>query len=331
MKVTYYFREYRKGVFSIEMLFQSLVTEMKNNVTPFVFTVKSNLHFKSILRAVFFQGEINHVTGDVNYLALVLRGSKTILTIHDIGHYEQSLKGWKKFLYKKLWFEWPLRKVAYITAVSEFTKQKIIDTFHIHSSKIRVIYNPVPVSYTPHDLLVSTGIFKILQIGSGTNKNIERLIEAAQGLPCELVLLRKYDEELDRKITKHGLRVTWHYNLNPIDVMQLYVQSDIVYFASTYEGFGMPIIEAQAIGRPVLTSNVASMLEVAGDGACIVDPYQVEDIRQGLEKIIFNVHYRNGLIQKGFENIKRFQIRDIAQEYINLYEEVKRNNLKRWY
>jgi len=309
-------------MFSIEMLFNVLISEMGERIKPFVFKVKSTIHLPSIFYAIFYQGKLNHITGDVNYLALVLNGSKTILTIHDIGHYEHTLSGWKKKVYRKLWFEWPLKKVAYITTVSEFTKQKLIDTFHLDPSKIKVIYNPIPDHYTPHVLAATSSNFKVLQIGSGINKNIDRLIEAAQGLPCELILLRAYDEVLDRKIKTAGLQVTWYFNLSKEAVHQLYIDSDVIYFASTYEGFGMPIIEAQATGRPVITSNVASMPEVAGDGACIVDPYHVDDIRRGLECVFSNEKYRHELIAKGFENIKRFKVSTIAKAYLDLYAEV---------
>lgn len=93
-------------------------------------------------------------------------------------------------------------------------------------------------------------------------------------------------------------------------------------FPSTYEGFGLPIIEAQATGRPVLTSKLEPMSSVAGDAACLVDPYSVESIRAGVKKIIENESYRNELIEKGFKNVERFQLKNVTKQYIDLYQEL---------
>ena len=94
---------------------------------------------------------------------------------------------------------------------------------------------------------------------------------------------------------------------------------DLLVFVSTYEGFGLPILEAQATGRPVITSNVLSMPEVAGDSACLVDPFDVSSIRKGILKVINDPAYREKLIKRGFENVKRFQPDKIAEQYADIY------------
>jgi glycosyltransferase involved in cell wall biosynthesis len=102
----------------------------------------------------------------------------------------------------------------------------------------------------------------------------------------------------------------------------LYAQADMVLFASTYEGFGLPIIEAQATGRPVVTSRVTAMPEVAGEGACLVDPYDVSSIRNGVLRVLDDGSYRDSLVHLGFENVRRFEPSLIASQYARLYEEV---------
>jgi glycosyltransferase involved in cell wall biosynthesis len=322
MKVTYYFREYRKGVLSIETLFNTILNHMDRSVSTARFMVTSSARLLSLALAFFRQGDVNHITGDVNYLALVLKGSKTVMTIHDIGHYEYTLRGWRKFIYKKFWFEWPMKKVAKITTVSEFTKAKLVETFGIDPVKIQVIYNPVPAIFRVQEKPLHEDRFKILQIGSGANKNIERLIEAVKDMPCELILVRAYDEVLAVQLKEANISCSWHFNLSQEEVYRCYVDADIVFFASTYEGFGMPIIEGQAVGRPVITSDMASMPEVGGEGVCLVNPFNVEEIRAAIHKISSDVKYREALIKKGFKNIERFRVDHIVEAYMKVYQEI---------
>ena len=107
-------------------------------------------------------------------------------------------------------------------------------------------------------------------------------------------------------------------------MIQAYCDSDVVVFASTYEGFGLPILEANATGRPVITSRFLSMPEVAGPAACLVDPYEVTSIRNALLQLFSNAEYRRHLVAAGFENAKRFSPSIIASHYAQAYEQITR-------
>ena len=85
----------------------------------------------------------------------------------------------------------------------------------------------------------------------------------------------------------------------------------------------MPILEAQATGRPVVTSNVASMPDVAGDAACLVDPFSTDAIRDGVLRVIDDADYREELVRRGFENVKRFHPDVIADAYYSLYRKIE--------
>ena len=107
--------------------------------------------------------------------------------------------------------------------------------------------------------------------------------------------------------------------LSDDEMLDQYHQCDILSLISTLEGFGMPIVEANAVGRPVITSNTTSMPEIAGDAAMLVDPFDISSIREGFLKIIENSQLREELVQNGLQNHLRFQPKQLATEYAQLY------------
>ena len=127
---------------------------------------------------------------------------------------------------------------------------------------------------------------------------------------------------LAAKLTAPGSRIRVTGYVRPDDMPALYANADALVFVSLVEGFGLPIVEAQATGRPVVTSNILSMPEVAGGAACLVDPFDVASIREGLLRIIGDSSYRDALVRRGHENVKRFHPASIAAEYVKLYEEL---------
>ncbi|HYC29383.1 MAG TPA: glycosyltransferase, partial [Chitinophagaceae bacterium] len=120
----------------------------------------------------------------------------------------------------------------------------------------------------------------------------------------------------------NDIEFDYRSGLSDEEMVQAYVQADIIAFASTYEGFGMPILEGQATGRPVITSNISSMPEVAGNAACLVDPFDVTAIRAAFDKVITDDAYREKLIMDGLENVKRFSPQLIADKYLQLYKQM---------
>ena len=103
---------------------------------------------------------------------------------------------------------------------------------------------------------------------------------------------------------------------------ECYNISHVLFFASTKEGFGLPILEAQSCGLPVITSYTTSMPYVAGGGACIIDPYDVTAIRNCIIKIKEDKVYRKKLIDEGYMNIKRFSEQNFITSYLKVYKEI---------
>ncbi|HSZ73097.1 MAG TPA: glycosyltransferase, partial [Cytophagaceae bacterium] len=229
----------------------------------------------------------------------------------------------KKEVYKQIWFEVPMKRAAFVTTVSEFSRQKLLSVFAIDPAKVKVVYNPYPASYKRDDKPILSVVPKILQIGSGEHKNLLRLIESLTGISCELVLIRDFDKSIDRMLDAKKIKRNWYFNQTDDEIYELYRSSDLLFFASTYEGFGMPILEAQTVGRAVITSNLASMPEVGGEGVHLVDPYDVRSIQEAVLKLCNDATYRNELIAKGYQNIERFQPETIAKQYLDLYTKIK--------
>jgi glycosyltransferase involved in cell wall biosynthesis len=274
------------------------------------------------LEAIRRQSDVNHVTGDINYIGLFLRKKRTIQTILDCVHLSSST-GVKHAVLKMFWVRIPVRRAQFVTAISESTKKEILKYVQCDPDKIKVIPVAISEKFRRTEKIFDQKDPRLLQLGTAPNKNLLRLIEALKDIPCFLDIVGKHDAHIEELLKKNGIRYQYSWALSDEEVIKKYEQADIVTLVSTYEGFGMPILEAQAVGRPVISSNVYSMPEVAGEAACLVNPFDVQSIRQGILKIISDTDYREGLVRKGYENVKRFDARDIALKYLDLYKEIK--------
>lgn len=326
MKVTYYQRKPLGSQFSIERVFDTVRGELPKEVEYKVFVCP--FQSKGVIRRVlnciaafFAQGDINHITGDVHYLALLLARNKTVLTIHDCRSLHR-LKGLRRKILKLFWFDVPIKRSSIVTVISSFTKQELLEHVHCPEGKIIFVPDPVTKSYTFKPKKFNENNPVILQIGTGSNKNLERVAQACEGLDVTLDIVGHLTNEQKTLLEEKGIRYSNSYNLSDNAIKQKYGSCDIVAFASLYEGFGMPILESQATGRPVITSNFEPMKEVAGEGACLVNPFDINDIREGIKKIIKEAGYRQIVINEGLKNIERFQPSEVARQYTNLYKSI---------
>ena len=133
-------------------------------------------------------------------------------------------------------------------------------------------------------------------------------------------------EETKNALVSNKVGYTNYTQLTNEQVAARYAEADIVSFVSTHEGFGMPIVEAQSIERVCVTSNCSSMPEVAGEGACLVDPFDVSSIRHGFERVTRDNGYREFLLAAGRQNKRRFNANEIALSYAALYQSVYQSN-----
>ena len=329
--VTFYHRKPRPvGNYSVEFIFDDVRNRLNGTIqarTAYS-RYESAGFFKRIyncVEAAFRQSEVNHVTGDINYLGLFLSRRRTIQTILDCVHLNTS-SGLKYKVLKLFWLSIPARRSKFLTAISNSTKKEILKHVNCDPSKIRVIYVAISGKFGRKEKPFNKSEPRILQVGAAHNKNIPRLVEALEGIPCILEIIGKKEQHYEDMMKQRGIKYEYRSGLSDEEMIRRYEEADIISLASTYEGFGMPILEGQAVGRAVITSDLYSMPEVAGDAACLVDPFDVQSIRNAILRIIADDQYRNELITRGFENVKRFDADKIAQQYLELYREVVRSD-----
>ncbi|MCP4787046.1 MAG: glycosyltransferase [Fuerstiella sp.] len=327
LRLVYFQRKRRDGRnFSLEQIFEDVRFRVTSryDTRVCVAPVVSNGLFRRLwiaLAVAFQQGEINHVTGDITFAALFLKRKKTVLTLLDCAILERS-RGLRRVLIWCLWFQLPVMRAQIVTVISEATREAVLKHVYCPPERIRVVPVAISEKFLPVERPFNSLKPRILQVGTAPNKNLENVIRSLAGLRCVLSVVGPIDSTIRRLIDEHDVEVESSEGLSQDALIQEYVNCDIVVFASTYEGFGMPILEANTVGRPVVTSNVTSMPEVAGDAACLVDPFDVESIRQGINRIIEDAAYRQELVISGFVNVKRFQPDRIAVQYAEIYHEI---------
>ena len=326
MIVTHFQRRPFATSFSIERVFATVRRAFPPWVDCRVASCRHNgtkpLHLLyNMVEAFLRQAGINHITGDTAYLALLLPKRKTLITVHDCGSMAR-LKGWRRRLYRWCWLVLPVRRCVMVTAISDHTKQELIRYTGCPEAKIRVVPDPVGKEFCslPREFCAEMPV--ILQIGAGANKNLSRVAVALRDLRCELHIVGRLRDEDRLQLDLNRVRYRVSYRLCEREIVEAYEKCDLVIFASTSEGFGMPIIEANAVGRPVVTSNIEPMTAVAGRAACFVDPSDPESIRRGILRIIGNPGYRQELVQHGLENIKRFSAETVAETYLAIYQDI---------
>lgn len=276
---------------------------------------------RNLLAARRRAGDVNHIIGDSHYLALSLPRRGLVLTIHDCAPLKR-LTGWRREVLRQLWYVLPMRRAAVVTTISEATKNELRHWVGDLADKVLVIPNCVRAEFEPDFRPFHAVAPVVLQVGTGWNKNVERVAEALRGSACRLDIVGALSEHQRQHLADVGVVFRELGRLSHGALLEAYRGCDLAIFASIYEGFGLPIIEAQAVGRPVITSDRSPMPEVAGDGGLFIDPEDVGALRSAVERLIADAEFRESVVAAGYKNAVRFQPHAIASQYAAIYRKL---------
>lgn len=260
---------------------------------------------------------------------------KFVATINDLfplTRDEFSNSGLKRFYKRKT--PLVLRRAEAVIAPSLYTAEQIQK---LYPNQVRMIYtvpDAADSTFQPlnrdDSILSGYGLDRIryfLFVGRvDSRKNLQRLIDAYNGLDIDtrdgggvhLVLVlsgqNSFEADLSEKKHLHVLR-----DVPQSDIIQFYSSAEALVFPSLDEGFGLPVLEAMQCGCPVITSNCASLPEVAGDAAILVDPESVSEIRSAMRLLACSEEKREELRDHGFDQVRSFSWEKTARETMNVY------------
>lgn|SRR5574341_92564 len=270
---------------------------------------------------------------------------KKVVSIHDLIHlkFPQNLPNRRAYIYAKWMIGQAVKKADKILVGSENTKNDIVEIFKTRGEKIQVIHYGVDEIFKPvkdQNLLQNfKNKFKlpdkfILYSGSmRQHKNLDNALRAFALLKDKsyhLVLagvglqnLKKLEPIL--KELKLETNVNIIHFLDYSELVLLYNCASVLFFPTLYEGFGLPVLEAMACGVPVVSSNNSSIAEVSGEAALLLDPSNLKEMADALEKVLLETSLRQSMVTLGLERAKIFSWKKTTQETLKVYQELLQN------
>jgi glycosyltransferase involved in cell wall biosynthesis len=274
-----------------------------------------------------------------------------VMTVHDlVEHMSRSREqnGFWRSLHLQL-TKRTLGGAARLIAVSNFTKNEIVNLFRIPPERIEVVYNAIDerflrghASAADRELIAQryqvTYPFLLYAGRISPHKNVARMIEAFSALKTELERDQAYPDlkliiigddlsgnpDLRRTVVRSGVQNDVRFlGFVPIEVLRIfYDEAKVFVFPSLYEGFGLPPLEAMAHGTPVVTSNVTSLPEVVGNAAVLVNPENVFEIMRALHKVLMDHTLRERMKERSYHQAARFSWEGSVRRILNIYEQV---------
>ena len=303
-------------------------------------TMKGSLWRSYGLAADLQRDEIDLFHGLSNEIptGLAKRGIPSVVTIHDVAfHTFKDMYRWHdRMIYHQKW-KYACHHANHIIAISESTKADIIRFFEVPEEKISVIYQPVNKVYYEENVknkeLKNANPY-MLYVGSvNSRKNLLGIVKAMELLPADLQIPLtivggggSYKRQVEQYIAEHHMEHLFHWTsaIDSMSLKQLYAQATLFLYPSFYEGFGLPVVEALLSGCPVLTSNTSSLPEAGGPCSLQVAPRNIEEIRDGIVRILTDDSLRRQMIEGGRQYaLDKFHPETIAGQLANMYKKMK--------
>jgi glycosyltransferase involved in cell wall biosynthesis len=266
--------------------------------------------------------------------------TRTVVTIHDLAHehFPEFFHPLEAIRMKKM-VRATAHRADHIATVSKFSAADIERTYGVSQEKISIAYQAASERFRPRDkqtcqeyLARSYGIQfpYILYVGRlQARKNLLRLVEAygrlrKQGAEARLVIVGKKDwqsQKLHAKVRELGLQdsVIFTGYVRADDLPLFYNAAEVFAFPSIFEGFGLPVVESMASGVPTITSYGSSLEEVAGDGALLADPLDINSLANALERVLGDAELRSQLVDRGLRRSAEFKRDELSNTMLSVY------------
>ncbi|MGK8153815.1 glycosyltransferase family 4 protein [Klebsiella variicola] len=250
---------------------------------------------------------------------------KTFITVHDLNHIDvQYNSSWLKKVYYKLVLKRACKKSKVIFTVSNFTKERIVQWSGRDSKDIVVVGNGVSQEFNSEvEPYVSDSQY-ILMVGNrkqhkNEKKGVEAFLKSSAGSNIKLLMTGESSADITNLVNEYNAsdRVVFLGKVDENTLASLYKGAICLFFPSLYEGFGLPIIESMACGTPVITSNITALPEVTGDAGLYVDPYDLQSMINGINKMISDSKLRTELSERGLIQVRKYSW-DMTRSKISL-------------
>jgi len=296
--------------------------------------------------------DVFHTTFDFGVPLWPVRN--VVVTVHDVFFGPCTFfRNYKTRLTYQFLTRRSVKKASIAVVISNFIKQKLIEyipRMSENQDRIRVVPNGVGTEFTPVQGPEETErirrkygirdryIFCVGSFASGI-KNLPGILKAFSIMnnslreSHQMVIAGKIFEripeasDLLRKLKGQNRVICLGY-VADAELPSIYRNAEVFMFPSLHEGFGIPVLEAMACGTPVLTSNITGMPEVAGDAALLVDPYNIDEMKGGMERMLTDDHLREDLSKKGLQRAHLFSWATTAERTLKIYEELGNGKLR---
>ena len=269
-----------------------------------------------------------------SFMAPLVCPCRLVMTIHDLNHMvlPQFYTPFHQFYYQ-IFVRSCIRRSDYILTVSHFSKDEIVRNLAISPDKVFVTYNGVSDNYRPvtdpetldyvRDLYELPERFILCVSNNKPHKNVHQLVRAYcySSIDIPLVLACPVDQSLIRIAENYGKKHLVYFSkfIDEEHLPSVYSMTHLFVYPSTYEGFGLPPLEALSCGAPVVVARSSSLPEVVGDSAIFTNPFDYQDIARALEVGVGDEGLRQKLRMRGVPHARRFSWQAMTDQTLEIY------------